>query len=159
MPSERYAYEQTHPYYKQDFKCLRCGHGFVGRTGRKFCSRSCHNKTSINLGRMKVGLEAIQSPMAQDIAWAAGIYEGEGACSKKQALAIVAQKDPWLLYKMQRLFGGSIAPRKKAQFRIYNWCVTGSRARGFLMTIYRFLSPRRKAQVNISLGVSGVVHA
>jgi hypothetical protein len=79
----------------------------------------------------------------KDIAWAAGIYEGEGCfagSSSTSRFVHVVQKDPWLCYKLKSLFGGSV--------HIYNgyhkWMLCGDGARGFLLTIFTFLSPRRR---------------
>jgi len=82
------------------------------------------------------------------IAWAAGIYEGEGSCGwtgrhKNCQEAIIVQKDRWLLEKFVELFGGRISTHGSCS----KWKVTGPTARGFLMTVYTFLSPRRKEQV------------
>lgn len=106
-----------------------------------------------NLGRCKPGLEAKEHPTNIDIAWAAGIWEGEGNCCSTSwskegqkhttTKIVVTQKDPWLLNKLKLLFGGSIC---KHSF-CFQWSITGARARGFIMTIYTFLSPRRKEQV------------
>jgi len=82
-----------------------------------------------------------------DIAWAAGIYEGEGCCNKDGALH-VAQKDPWLLLRLQAFFGGSVTETKGKRCGV--WLVSGARARGFAMTIYSLLSPRRQAQIRRS---------
>ena len=104
------------------------------------------------LGYMKPGLEAAVHPTIQDIAWAAGIYEGEGSCQKKpySTAVRIRQKDSWLPLRLKVLFGGSICYRKDGQL---DWFASGSRARGFLMTIYKFLSPRRQKQIRHALGV------
>lgn len=101
------------------------------------------------LGHIRAGLEATETPTICDIAWAAGIFEGEGTCSDLQS-ASVTQKNTWILHRLEALFGGRI------QLNYSNgcsrWRVTGSRARGFLMTVYLFLSPNRKLQVLSFLG-------
>ena len=78
----------------------------------------------------------------KDIAWAAGIYEGEGTFSSGKS-ARVTQKDPWLVYRLKDLFGGTISVHNG----YYYWTVCGSDARGFLLSIFSFLSPRRRAQI------------
>lgn len=82
------------------------------------------------------------------IAWAAGVYEGEGAFSNGRIVRVV-QKDPWLVHELQRLFGGTVGQHvNRKTGAVYNlWTITGSRARGFLLTIFTFLSPRRRAQI------------
>jgi hypothetical protein len=79
----------------------------------------------------------------REIAWAAAIYEGEGNFSGTQAL--VVQKDPWVLHKLQEIFKfGSIRPHND---NCYHWGVSGQNARQFLLTIFTLLSPRRKAEI------------
>ena len=88
-------------------------------------------------------------PTLLDIAWAAGIYEGEGSAlvAKKQRSASISvpQKDDWLLLRLKRLFGGSIYRNVNRPCAI--WYVTGARARGFAMTIFSLLSLRRQTQI------------
>lgn len=54
------------------------------------------------------------------IAWAAGIFEGEGWCGtvgglkrRSTTLVEVRQKDLWLLERFKSLFGGSISYNEK----------------------------------------------
>ena len=112
-----------------------------------------------NMGKVNAYLAATLSPTALDIAWAAGVFEGEGCAQRrKDALnglsVVICQKEPWILHRLRDRFGGSlrfncpnsgIAPRTGSK-RICRWVITGTRARGFLMTIYRFLSPHKQAQ-------------
>ena len=106
-----------------------------------------------SLGYNKPGFEAILHPTTLDIAWVAGIYEGEGSCDWKRGIVEIGQKDPWILYKLKDLFGGRVykskntAPRTLKPGEIYRWAIYGARARGFGMIIYKFLSPRRKEQI------------
>lgn len=93
---------------------------------------------------------AIISPTPLDLAWASGIFEGEGsAVADKTQRVTVPQKDRWLCDRFKRFFGGSVVARRN----LHEWRAYGARARGFLMTIYKFLSPRRKAQVRRALGL------
>jgi hypothetical protein len=90
---------------------------------------------------------ATEHPTALDIAWAAGIYEGEGTCQYVPSGSIhvlVPQKDPWLVNRFQALFGGGV--HYSAKINQWRWNAYGVLGRGFLMTIYKFLSPWRKAQ-------------
>jgi hypothetical protein len=111
------------------------------------------------LGNMRVGLDPKIHPETKDIYWAAGIYEGEGNCiqaTRTQRVSI-SQKDIWILDKFRALFGGSVNKRKNngsnlvkrptGDLSCFCWVLTGVRARGFLMTIYSLLSPRRQEQV------------
>lgn len=109
-------------------------------------------------------IRALEHPTLRDIAWAAGIYEGEGTAAKngKSSTSVsVKQKDDWILRRFQKLFGGRVCERTYVR-RGYGkdktgtnstWVISGARARGFLMTIYTFLSPRRKAQAKRALGI------
>lgn len=95
--------------------------------------------------------KATKSPTLTDLAWAAGIIEGEGSFvynAGSQVLS-VPQKDPWILYRMQELFGGNI--RTRSQNGMYSWAIYGTRARGVIYTLFKFLSPRRKAQAKAAL--------
>jgi hypothetical protein len=101
----------------------------------------------LNTGRMRPGYDPVGHPVMKDIYWAAGIYEGEGSChySRRSIEALISQKDRWILEKFKFLFGGSIPPPHKSGCSV--WLLSGARARGFLMTIYSMLSPRRKLQI------------
>lgn len=104
-------------------------------------------------------LRALNRPSMLDIAWAAGIYEGEGYVNgpprsrylTTEVIQLV-QKDRWILDKLAALFGGQVSLRKykkpeQVKYNVFVWILTGCRARGFLMTIFTFLSPRRRTQV------------
>lgn len=102
------------------------------------------------------------TPTMLDIAWAAGIYEGEGTAGYTRVKGrkldrgtqkvAVYQKDSWLIIRFQELFGGAIG---KATTRpgceIWYWAVYGPRARGFLMSVFHYLSPRRREQAKKAL--------
>jgi hypothetical protein len=137
--------------------CL-CGCGTEVRKGKIW--RQGHFKRSTELrlrysrlmmGRMKKGLERVTPPSLIEIAWAAGIYEGEGSCLRAKKLgggcqAQVSQKDGEITLRLRDLFGGSVCTG-----RLRSWHVSGARARGFLLTIYRFMSERRKRQIEHAL--------
>ena len=98
-------------------------------------------------------LEATKIPTAIDIAWSAGIYEGEGCCrlcgrGKRSFMASVAQKDPELLYRLRDWFGGSISQTKANGQVIHNWNICGDRARIFIALIYGYMTARRKSQID-----------
>lgn len=100
-------------------------------------------------------LDATKTPTALDIAWAAGIYEGEGhvrLCGKtKRGLALaVVQKDPEILIRLRDWFGGSIHYQAKAKSPVHTWDACGDRARVFIALVYSFLSARRKIQVDFT---------
>lgn len=118
--------------------------GYQLRSGN---SKSCGCEWGPKFGYLKSTshlLVAKSKPTIQDIFFAAGFYEGEGSCSNYQAM--LTQKDPFVLQKMKQLFGGNLRLVDK-DTKIYRLTLTGSRARGFLMTIYKFLSPRRQEQI------------
>lgn len=102
--------------------------------------------------------KAVQRPTIRELAWAAGFLEGEGSFSHQpgHSEAIYCrQVNPEPIHKLQDLFGGVIAPRlpgdrfgKQVQVE---WHVTGARARGIMMTLYPFLSDKRKEQVKKAL--------
>lgn len=144
--------------------CEECGREFeMGGRGRppkkrQFCSASCAVKAKWRLGQISGGslsgwrmeeLDATEHPAMIQIAWAAGVYEGEGSASHDGIQ--LAQKDRWLCDRLRALFGGSIGHYDDAYGGHYRWRMTGSRARGFLMTIFAFLSPRRKDQIRAAL--------
>jgi|SRR2546427_4668587 len=105
-----------------------------------------------NAGLMSSATAPTEHPTTQDICWAAGIYEGEGTCCHRASTGAdncsVTQKDAWLPNKLRDLFGGKVYYiQPKSGDNHYRWMVWGARARGFLLTTYKFLSPRRQAQI------------
>jgi hypothetical protein len=107
------------------------------------------------MGWCKPGLDRKQRPTMLDIAWAAGLYEGEGSATARTGTVAITQNDRWVLERMALLFGGSItACRTPARKLTYQWKINGGRGRGFLMTIFTFLSPRRKEGVRLLLQAS-----
>lgn len=96
-------------------------------------------------------LEATKIPTPIDIAWAAGIFEGEGTVrlcgrGKRSLAASVPQKEAEFLYVLRDFFGGSVnCPT--AGSPCYKWDICGDRARLFIAQIYGHLYSRRKSQV------------
>lgn len=80
-----------------------------------------------------------------DIAWAAGIYEGEGNFTGHSVT--VGQKNKWLCDKLQLLFGGNVTHQESRHAEYFVWHLSGKKCRGFLLTIFTFLSPRRRKQI------------
>jgi hypothetical protein len=100
-----------------------------------------------------VELDATKIPSVIDIAWSAGIFEGEGTvrmCGRgKRSLAVaVVQKDPEILIRMREWFGGSVCgPNSNS---VFVWNICGDRARIFVALIHSYLSARRKIQVDMT---------
>lgn len=94
----------------------------------------------------------VRQPTDMDVAWIAGLYEGEGTCwgdSKGRIMAGIYQKDPEILFWCREMFGGNISQnRHKTPDKICNiWNLGGDNARAFLQVIYPFMSSRRKMQI------------
>jgi hypothetical protein len=155
--------------------CERCGKWFLAggdynptstgtwrkRGQARFCSKFCSARSySPTRYKLDPATAPIMSPSMLDIAWAAGIYEGEGSVHNTGGFKVaVAQKDPWLLRRLAQLFGGRVRERKPDSGRLgsgtqHYWVVGGARARGVAYTFYSFLSPRRRAQIRAALGVA-----
>lgn len=101
------------------------------------------------------------SPRMLDIAWAAGLYEGEGTISleigqktgRPRFMVSVSQNEPEILLRLKAMFGGGVA-RTTVRATHHIWYLNGLRAHGFLLTIFSFLSRRRRDQV-----LRAIVHA
>lgn len=96
-------------------------------------------------------VEPVRQPSDIDMAWVAGLYEGEGTCwdsDKGQIMCGIYQKDPEILYWCLEMFGGTISQvRHKTPEKVCNiWGLSGDNARVFLQAIYPFMSARRKVQ-------------
>src|SRR5437879_7270351 len=106
-------------------------------------------------------------PTPQDIAWAAGFIEGEGYCTRgtRNSIRLAApQNTTECLERLIELFEGNIYRGRQDATRrrginsrdTFHWIVFGARARGVMMTIYKFMSQRRKAQIRETLGLANV---
>lgn len=94
-----------------------------------------------------VSLLPTAEPTRDDILFFAGFYDGEGsvqASARNSCTMQLVQKDPELLFRARSLWGGSIHVNNRG---ISHWVLCGDRARVFLITIYPFLSSRRKKQI------------
>lgn len=104
------------------------------------------------------------SPTGIDLAWAAGFLEGEGCFGwsggKKGPSSeriSAGQKNPEPLYKLLAMFGGRIGMQHQMTKNLIKsqgvatslpyWMVSGSRARGVMMTLYPLLSKRRQEKI------------
>jgi hypothetical protein len=104
-------------------------------------------------------IKAAVLPSLIDLAWIAGFLEGEGSFQKNYGSGEVStsqvQKEP--LERLQCFLGGSISNGRRTSRSAlvsYAWVTSGPCARGIMMTLYDFMSPRRKEQIRYSLGKS-----
>ncbi|MDI6785112.1 MAG: hypothetical protein QMD92_00225 [bacterium] len=112
--------------------------------------------------RESIGRKSMLHPNLRDIAWAAGIFEGEGWAGTNgasTAMATVTQITQWLPIRLKILFGGAIYTKHCSDSLnpSYCWQITGSRALGFLQTIYYFLSPKRQSTIKHLLAAAKLV--
>jgi hypothetical protein len=114
--------------------CAFCNQKPVTKKHR-YCSLRCRDLARIPPPKL--------TPSDEQVAWAAGIYEGEGHINPDGA-TVVTQKDRWLLYRLQILFGGRI----HSHGDVYQWHLGKTRGISFLQTIRPWLSPRRLQQIN-----------
>lgn len=97
--------------------------------------------------------KATRSPTVRDLMWAAGFLEGEAAfyAGNGGTNISVAQVYPEPLYRLQEVFGGTVKPRplkyKDTIRQQMYWTASGARGRGIMLTLYPFLSSRRKEQI------------
>jgi len=126
-----------------------CGkrlHQMVQYDNGRFHKRRFISGHNPSLGRPNRQPKAELKPTLFNITWAGGIYEGEGYVGNNKGSMVISigQKRPWILHKLQQLFGGVINKKHATQ---YTWRCNGSRARGFALTIFAFLSPWRQEQI------------
>ena|SRR5437667_12868761 len=87
------------------------------------------------------------TPTLLGIAWAAGIYEGEGWCRDqglKGRTISIAQKDPEILRLLKMMFGGSIYLRRTG---CCDLVLGGENGRNFVEQTKKYLSSRRLGQL------------
>jgi|SRR5579872_2648762 len=91
-----------------------------------------------------------------DVAWAAGFLEGEGTFrfTKSRSVCVSApQKGTECLLRLQKLFGGSIYGPYTETHRIPQWQLTGNKAVGVMMTVYSFMSEKRKGEIKKAINI------
>lgn len=101
-----------------------------------------------------------ETPSVNTIAWAAGFFEGEGCIipDKGSVRIEVTQCNLGPLHILQHFFGGTITTGKvyaRNRQVPYRWRACGARARGVLMTLYAFLSPKLQNKSLAALKVVG----
>jgi len=94
----------------------------------------------------------------RDLAWAAGFLEGEGSFGCHGGTTRVSagqvQKEP--LDRLVKLFGGRMwlkPPTGMGKHPVWTWVIPGKRSAAVMMTIYTFMSQRRKEQIESALSV------
>lgn len=107
--------------------------------------------------------DAKRPPTELEVAWAAGLYEGEGSCHKPStpgaSLRInIDQQDTEILHRLTEYFGGNIAERTRKQTTLPDgryfdsarcsvWYISGRRAEFFIAKVWPYMSQRRRAQI------------
>jgi transposase len=90
-----------------------------------------------------------------DIAWLAGLVEGEGNISVNgRSLTIrIRMTDHDIILRAAELLGGKVYPTKVPDGRLPQWLtqVKGATAAGWAMTLYRWLGIRRRQEVREAL--------
>ena len=92
------------------------------------------------------------TPTLTDIGWLAGILEGEGSFEVQATCARlrVSQNGMWLPLRIQQLVGGKVVQGTRSfnsTDDVYVWRCSSDRALGIMLTVYPFLSPRRRAKI------------
>lgn len=105
----------------------------------------------------EVGMATRNATSIVDLAWAAGFLEGEGSFYARDGSAKVSagqvQKAP--LERLHKLFGGHIwlktAPTSLSSTPIWIWYLSSRRSAAVMMTLYAFMSPKRKQEIEKAL--------
>lgn len=104
----------------------------------------------------EVGMATRNATSIVDLAWAAGFLEGEGSFGinggSARVTAAQVQKEP--LDRMHRLFGGHLwlkQPNGVGNQPIWVWYVNSRRSAAVMMTLYSFMSPKRKLEIEFAL--------
>lgn len=98
-------------------------------------------------------MDSSKSRSLTDIAWLAGICEGEASFLWNCSPAISLQmSDKDVVERVARLIGGKVRgpyqPKGKATYRQTWVCViSGSNAAAWMMTLYSFMGERRRAKI------------
>lgn len=104
-------------------------------------------------------IKASCKPTTKDLYWAAGFLDGEGFfggidCSRQTHQITGTQKSTELLFKLQKLFGGTVGmktPHRRAHRGgdgvVHYWAAYGARARGIMLTLFLLLSKKRQLEI------------
>ena len=100
--------------------------------------------------------DVVPNVTERELAWTVGVLEGEGSFHHTRTgyEILATQKDPWILYRLQAFYGGSVIGARRrpnavvdTPFIMYEWRLAGGRARGLAKAIEVDLSPWRRAQL------------
>lgn len=99
-------------------------------------------------------------PTSIELAWAAGFLEGEawfGCAGKRSIVVKAAQVNREPLDRLKSILGGNITgPIDRGNPNhtpFFNWALCGSPAAAVMMTVYTFLSEKRRAQVRPAIAL------
>lgn len=130
--------------------------GDAGRVCSRDCGRVYMTRRGMlgrrNYGNHRTTPPACVVPAVRGLAWAAGFLEGEGCFLSSRVHAPQVNREP--LERLTRLFGGGIyltRPKVRRWNECFRWHVSGTRARGVMMTLYALMSARRQAQIRKAL--------
>ena len=107
-------------------------------------------------------MAVVKSISKTNIAWAAGFLDGEGCFSfyknRKGSINFqvdAGQMDDWPLRKLTGILGGQVHLIRNSNHgnMIWKWYASGARARGIMMTLFSFLSPRRQEKIKLILSL------
>lgn len=95
------------------------------------------------------------APESPELYWFAGLFEGEGSSGRSGTLKgrfgtftlTMGQKDPWVLYRVQGFFGGSVRGPYGKVNKFYSWYLGGRNAEELARRMAPLLSPRRILQM------------
>ena len=93
----------------------------------------------------------VRVPSDLDVAWIAGLYEGEGCCNniKGRTLANDYANKTHKFFSGAEMFAARITEiRVGTEKNCHIWAVNGDHARILLQAIYPFMSARRKVQLD-----------
>lgn len=107
-------------------------------------------------GQRNKTARSITQPTSRDLEWAAGFLEGEGTfrASARSEHVNAGQNERETLDRLKALFGGAVRSYPNThRDEFFQWYVSGTRARGVMMTLYLLLSTRRQAQIRKALSL------
>ncbi len=134
----------------------RARKGYISSEGFRI-RRGEHSRWVLNHDKRGLHPDVMPEAGEVEVAWAAGIIEGEGSFGGSRTRGSiqihVGQSDPWILHRLQALFGGhmfKVGGVRAGRFGVrdyWTWTITGCRARGLATAIEPYLSPRRLVQL------------